>query len=384
MSNQDNSKCVCCDFTTPLADSSAQPAATETPASTQTRRRFLQTAAASTVGAAVTGVAGPLAGQAAAAPSSRRGKRTGRRRPTPSVVIANRGSGDITVIDSDTLSTSTVTLPGNAEPMYVNHDPRNGRVLVGDRASSTVVAFDDKSYSVVGTVDVGSGVFHQWLDVRRGRLWVVGTEASTVTVVDSNDLEAEETFAIPDDLIKRGGVTHDVFVAGPRAFVSVLGLDDGSGAVLQYSTRTLNLTGRIETGGDPHLFVHGGVLYVPSQDAGTVTAYGAASLRPICQTSIPNAHGIFVTKRNEVFVSNIADGGTDALWSLAGPGLRARRDPIDTAVPVPHNIGVTKSGIVYITHSGPTANAVSVINPHSGQSDIVTAGTNPFGLAVVD
>lgn len=369
MSYNDRTTCVCCDLTEP-EHSGAPPLG-----ATQSRRRFLA-AAATTVGVAVTGVAGPLAGQAAAHPNLRQA--------SAAVVIANRGSGDVTVINADTLWPVTVPLPGAAEPMYANHDSRNGRVLVGDRGSSTIVALDDSNYSIVGTVAVGDGIFHQWLDNSRGRLWVVGTAASTVTVVDTNNLVALDTFAIPSDLVERGGVTHDVFVEGAHAFVSVLGLDDGSGAVLQYSTRTLELTGRITTGGDPHLFVRNGTLYVPAQDSSTLSTYVAATLRPIAQTDLPNAHGIFVTRRNEVYVTNIAQGGVDALWSLAGRNLRRTSGPIDTAIAVPHNVAVTKSGIAFVTHSGAQANAVSVINPRTGRSTTVTAGTNPFGLTVVE
>ncbi|MDH5519047.1 MAG: hypothetical protein OEZ14_00805, partial [Acidimicrobiia bacterium] len=115
--------------------------------------------------------------------------------PSSAVVVANRGSGDISVIDTSSLAVTTVTLPaGNAEPMYVSHDIRHNRVLVGDRGSSTIVAFDDETYDVVGTVAVGDGIFHQWIDSMREQLWVVGTTNSTVSVVDTEDLSLITTF----------------------------------------------------------------------------------------------------------------------------------------------------------------------------------------------
>lgn len=300
------------------------------------------------------------------------------------IVVANRGSGDVSVIDADTLDVTTFDLPGDAEPMYVSHDGRRDRVLVGDRASSSVVALDDETFEVVGTVAVGDGVFHQWLDPNRRQLWVVGDTSQTVTVVDAGRLEVLSTIDIPADLVARGGKPHDVFVKGRFAFVSMLGLDDGSGVVLRYSTRTFEETGRIATGADPHLYVRGGTLYVASQGASTVTSYRTATLDERNRTEVPNAHGIWVTRRREVLVTNIAGGGTDAVWDL---DRRLRVDDVvDTAVPTPHNL-VEFDGHVYVTHSGATADQVSVIHHDRrgfGDSTTVTVGTNPFGLALID
>ncbi len=299
-------------------------------------------------------------------------------------VIANRGSGTVSVVNSGDASVSTVDLPGDAEPMYVSYDERNDLVFVGDRASDSIVALDAETLEVAGSVSVGAGVFHQWLDSSRGMLWVVGTAASTVTVVETDSLTAVDTFAIPADLIERGGVTHDVFVEGNNAFVSVLGLDDGSGEVLQYSTRTHQLTNRITVGGDPHLYIRNGRLYVASQDASQVSVYVAATLRLISQANVPAAHGIFVTSSNDVFVTNIAGGGQDALWQLQGPKLNQIAAPVDTAVAVPHNVAVASGGTVFITHSGATASQVTIIDGQSGEQTVVETGTNPFGLAVIE
>ncbi|MGI9615482.1 MAG: hypothetical protein ACR2QO_21395, partial [Acidimicrobiales bacterium] len=90
-------------------------------------RRRTATFLAAVVALVLTVLAGPIA--PADASYDHRG---------PSVAVANRGSGDLSVIDAQTLAVETFDLPGDAEPMYVNHDTRNDRVLVGDRASSTV------------------------------------------------------------------------------------------------------------------------------------------------------------------------------------------------------------------------------------------------------
>ena len=308
---------------------------------------------------------------------------------SPSVAVANRGSGDLSVIDVETLTVETFDLPGDAEPMYVNHDSRHDRVLVGDRASSTIVALDDETYEVVDTVDVGDGVFHQWLDVRRRQLWVVGDTSNTVTVVDSRHLDVVATIDMPADLVALGGKPHDVFVAGRYAFVSFLGLDDGSGVVVQYSTRTFDETNRVTTGEDPHLFVTGNRLYVASQGGEEVTRFRANGLEAVQTIAVPAAHGIYVTNRGEVVVTNIAGGGTDAVWAL-NRRLTRVDDVTDTGAPTPHNVTVTH-GVggerdVFITHSGAAADQVSVIplgRQGFGDGELVTVGLNPFGLAFV-
>ena len=303
------------------------------------------------------------------------------------VVVANRGSGDVSVIDSVTHEVMTVDLPGDAQPMYVNHDYVNDLVLVGDRAASTVVALDQDSFEVVDSVTVGEGVFHQWFDDVSRRLWVVGDTSQTVTVVSTRgrNLDVVATIDIPADLVARGGKPHDVFVKGRRAFVSILGLDDGSGVVLKYSTRRFVETGRIVTGGDPHLFMTGNQLYVASQDASTVTRYRASSLELVAQATVPAAHGIFVTDSRDVFVTNITGGGPGAITEF-NRGLTRVRNVLDTTVPIPHNITVDGLEQLWVTHSGANANQVSIFqlggrNP--GELTTVTAGTNPFGLAAV-
>ncbi len=300
--------------------------------------------------------------------------------PDDAVVTANRASGDISVIDGDDRSVVDYDLPGEAEPMYVSHDGENGLVWVGDRASSTVVAVDDETFEVVASVPVADGVFHQWLDESRDQLWVAGTAGATVTVVDTSTRSATTTITIPDDLRDAGATTHDVFVDGNHAFVSLVGADDG--VVLRYSTKSFELTGRIDTGGDPHLFARAGRLFVASQEAGTVSSYVPATLRLVETVEVPAAHGIFVAG-NTVFVTNIAGGGDDALWQL-DRSLDITAEPVDTDAPVPHNVAVTADGTAFITHSGGASNAVSVIDPETGAGQLVTVGTNPFGLAVVD
>ena len=83
------------------------------------------------------------------------------------VVVANRASGTISVIDT---ATDTVVgiymLPGTntPEPMYVVYTNVGKRVFVGDRANNQVVVFDADDFSVEATIPAGAGVFHMWAD----------------------------------------------------------------------------------------------------------------------------------------------------------------------------------------------------------------------------
>ncbi|MGH1488568.1 MAG: hypothetical protein ACRBK7_04110 [Acidimicrobiales bacterium] len=316
----------------------------------------------------------------------------GHRRSSPTVVVANRGSGDISVIDTRTHSVDNVDLPGEAEPMYVSHDPRQDRVFVGDRAASQMIVLDDDTFEVVDSVDVGDGVFHQWLDPVRRQLWVVGDSSQTVTVVDTRTLEVRTTIAMPADVADSGGKPHDVFVSGRFAYVTILGFDDDNndetptvGQVIQYSTRDFAEVSRTTVGDDPHVFVRQGVLYVASQDSSEVATFNARTMRLLRTTTVSAAHGIFVTGGGEVLVTSIADGGTNAVSELNRRITRVV-DTVDTSVPVPHNLTVDGRRQMYVTHSGPTADQVSIVPLRRngfGDPVTVTVGTNPFGLAFV-
>jgi hypothetical protein len=61
----------------------------------------------------------------------------------------------------------------------------------------------------------------------------------------------------------------------------------------------------------------------------------------------------------------------------------------DTPYPVPHNVATDSAGSkVYVTHSGATANQVSIYsasaaNPVPVLAGEVTVGANPFGITYV-
>ncbi|MCA9726979.1 MAG: YncE family protein [Candidatus Eisenbacteria bacterium] len=194
-----------------------------------------------------------------------------------SFVIANRGSGTISVVDERTQEVRTITLPAGPgeptpEPMYVVYN--RGRVFVGDRANSRVAVFDARTYDPEGTAPTGNGVFHMWATPTGRQLWVNNDVDNTTTVIDTRDLSVIATVDTPADLVAMGGKPHDVIVGpfGRLAYVSVLGVAGDDDYVVQYDTRHFREVGRAAVGKDPHLSLarQHDRLYVPCQNSDVV------------------------------------------------------------------------------------------------------------------
>jgi DNA-binding beta-propeller fold protein YncE len=154
----------------------------------------------------------------------------GEERTHGKIVVANRGSGDISIIDASRGElVMNVPLPQAAgdnfpEPMYVVYTRPDDRVFVGDRANDRVVVFDADDFSIIGMVDTGRGVFHMWADPLSNQLWVNNDIDNTTTVINPRSLEVIATVQTPSDLVAIGGKPHDVILdyQGKLAYVSVL------------------------------------------------------------------------------------------------------------------------------------------------------------------
>jgi YVTN family beta-propeller protein len=315
------------------------------------------------------------------------------------VVIANRASGSISVIDaqSDEL-VGTFDLPMNPgdnvpEPMYVVFTPVKGHVFVGDRANDRVVVFDARDFSVEATVETGSGIFHMWADGRGKQLWVNNDIDNTTTVIDPGTLEVIATVPTPADLVAAGGKPHDVILDtfGRFAYVTVLGLPGPNDYVIQYSTRTFEEINRAPVGKDPHvsLMRTNTQLFVPSQNSDVVVVLDRRTLEHVADIPVPGAHGAGMTRDGSVFyTTNLPGGGTDGLFAIDAESNLVI-DAVNTPFAVPHNIALTPSGHkLFVTHSGGTSDKVTIYTT-SGSDPVpvfsgqVTVGFNPFGLAYV-
>lgn len=315
--------------------------------------------------------------------------------PQGGIVVANRASGTISVIDVGTSSVTNYNLPAAAntpEPMYVNYYPAANRVFVGDRANNRVVAFDAATFAVAGTVPTGAGVFHQWADVGSGMLWVNNDIDKSVTAIDMATLNALATFSTPADLNAAGGKPHDVILdpTGPYGYVSMIGVAGANDYVVKFSTTTYMEVDRVAVGKDPHLSLSAAnnKLYVPAQGASSVSVYDRGTLGLLETIPIANAHGATMTGDGSIFyTTNIGGGGTDALFAI-DTATDTILGMASTPFAVPHNVALSPDeSLIYVTHSGGTSDQVSILDVsdpmHPAYLSSVTVGLNPFGIATV-
>ncbi len=309
------------------------------------------------------------------------------------VVVANRASGTISVLDATSGEVlRTVALPNGGEPMYVTASADGGRVFVGDRANDRVVAFDGSDYSVIGSVPAGDGVFHMWQGPHDRQLWVNNDIDNTTTVINPRSLEVIATVPMPADLVDAGYKPHDVIVDpnGRSAYVTLLGGDGDHDWVVRFDSRSFAEVGRAAVGLDPHVSLtpanrH---LYVPAQNSDVVHVLDRRTLRQVTELSIPGAHGAAMSPNGAVFyTTNLPGGGTDGLFAI-DTASNTVLGSADTSFAVPHNIVVTPNQTLFVTHSGATSDKVTVHAVASGSpvpSEVadVTVGLNPFGLAYV-
>lgn len=317
--------------------------------------------------------------------------------PKGKVVVANRASGTISVIDARTDALiGTYDLPAGdntPEPMYVTFAKRGGTVFVGDRANDRVVVFDKTDFSVVATIDAGEGVFHMWSDPRDRQLWVNNDIDDTATVIDPLSLTVITTVDMPADLVADDFKPHDVVLdpQGRYAYVTMLGgANSEHDYLIQFSTDTFTEINRAAVGKDPHvsLTARNRLIYVPAQNSDVVSIFNRNTLEPVTDLTVPGAHGAGMAPNGSVFyTTNLTGGGTDGLFAV-DTNTNTILGSADTPFAVPHNIAVTKNDKLFLTHSGGTSDkvtiyAVSAADPIPALVGEVTVGLNPFGLAYV-
>lgn len=316
--------------------------------------------------------------------------------PAGQVVIANRNSGTISIIESARAAvTKTVDLPSGTltpEPMYVVHIAQSNTVFVGDRANNRVVAFDDKNYKIVGTLPAGQGVFHMWADPAGEQLWINNDIDNTATVIDPIEFEILATVPMPADLVGLGAKPHDVIVdpSGDSAYVTLVGLPGTSDYVVKFSTETFKELARAPVGKDPHLSLskRSSYLFVPNQNSNSVYILERENLSKVKVIEVPGAHGAGMPRNGKVFyTTNISGGGSDGVYAIDTKKLEVLAS-VDTPFPTPHNIALSNMGTdLYVTHSGSTADKVSIYRTNSKGKIVhtadITVGLNPFGLAYI-
>ncbi len=313
------------------------------------------------------------------------------------IVVANRGSGSISVIEphSNRLLGTHELPPGPnpPEPMYVV-DGGYRRVLVGDRSNDRVVVFDKLEFRALGSVPAGKGVFHMWASEGRQQLWVNNDIDKTSTVIDLRSLAVIATVDMPADLVAQGGKPHDVVLDphhGRYAFVTMVGLP-GSDYVVKFSTESFRELGRVAVGDDPHVAIDDRFeqLFVPCQGSNVLQVFDTGTLEPLTSLDVPGAHGAgMLGTRNRFYTTNLPGGGVSALFTIDTKSQSVIGTPVDAPFPTPHNAAPTEDGRkLFLTHSGAAADQVSVFRTDRRTGvpefeETVTVGTNPFGIAFV-
>jgi DNA-binding beta-propeller fold protein YncE len=212
-------------------------------------------------------------------------------------------------------------------------------------------------------------------------------------VIDTRTLEVIATVPMPADLVAMGGKPHDVILdrAGRFAWVTMLGFDGANDYVVQFSTKSFEELNRAEVGKDPHLSLDnsGRALYVPAQNSSQISVLDRVTLEEITEIAVPGAHGAGMRSDGHVFyTTNLPGSGVDGLFAIDTKSNQVIGS-VDTPFPIPHNIALTPGGAkIYVTHSGGTANEVSVYSASKQEPVPVLLGDieveiNPFGLTFV-
>jgi DNA-binding beta-propeller fold protein YncE len=321
------------------------------------------------------------------------------------VAVANRGSGNISILDVDTGNLiNTVDLPSGEEekppePLYVNNLISTNEIVVDDRANNRVVFFDQNTYEATGTVETGAGNFHLSVDPQEKELWVVNDLDDTLTVIDPQTKKPLGKATLPQELIGAGGKPHDVIIdpTGDYAYVSVIREDNtDSDLLVKIDTKNFQVVSSAEVGKDPHVSLapETNLLYVPAQESNKVDIFDRRGTELVKVDTIeqPGAHGIDIGPLGRyLYTTNLPGGGANGLFAIdtRTNQIVGDLDGVDTPFPDPHNVALIGDGSkLFLTHSGANSSQVSFYSFPDPTLPVLDDsvnldGLNPFGLAFV-
>lgn len=321
---------------------------------------------------------------------------------TGKIVVANRTSGTLSVIDVATdvvVKTVSVAIPRSRppEPMYVQHVPALHEVFVSDRTNRYVAVYDDETFNLKNTAPLGNGAFHMWADPQGKQLWSVNDIDKTLSVIHPKTLKVVATVSLPKDLIKAGGKPHDIALTpdGSTALVTLTGFSD-RGYVLRYDTKNRKVTHRAIVGVDPHVGISytKDLVYVACQGSNALHVLKISDLSPLRDPiSVNGTHGTGMKHNDQVFyTTNLPGGGKDGLVGVDVDNNTVLSKTDTGGEDVPHNITITgNDSKLYITHSGhgegEIKGEVTVYDvrddAHPSFLKKIPVGLNPFGIAYV-
>jgi DNA-binding beta-propeller fold protein YncE len=310
------------------------------------------------------------------------------------IVVANRGSASISVIDVATNDVVNIPMPAGAatpDPMYFWYNRNNDLLYVGDRANDRVVVFNPRTYTVVNdNIPAGDGVFHMWGSHTTNRLWVVNDTARAISVIDMTTNTNVGSRPTPNDA-GPNAFPHDIVVEpdGSAAYVGIFSTDNPTNdIVVKYGNGAgFPELDRGATGKSPHvgLTASNNVLYAPSQNSDRADVLSRSTLDPVAAAILfDNAHGISPSEDgNTMYMTTFPGNGIDGLHVI-DPVTNTLINSVD-APTGPHNvITSTDDTRLYITHSGAASTVVSIFDI-SGANRLnpvflttVNTGLNPF------
>lgn len=313
------------------------------------------------------------------------------------IVIANRASGNLSILNEDTgtvigivdLPTSEGDTPG--EPMYISYLNTHDEVAVADRANNQVVFFDRTTYDVTGTVETGAGNFHMWATPKEDQLWVVNDIDNALTVMDPKTKTEIERIALSESLIGPNAKPHDIILdsSGMHAYVTILREDNPTAdLLLKISTQTFEVIKSAEVGKDPHVSLapEHNLLYVLSQDSDRIDIFDRreTNLEQVGSLDQPGAHGVIHSSDGQyLYTTNLPGGGDSGLFVIdtVRNEIVGDLDGIDAPFSTPHNVAVTNDGErLFLTHSGAEANAISVYSLDDPTLPVWESSVNGRGL----
>ena len=319
------------------------------------------------------------------------------------IVVANRTSGNISLLDENTGELiRTVDLPSEEgentpEPMYVYNLLSTNEVAVDDRANNRVVFFDQQTYEVTATVPTGEGNFHMWASPQEDQLWVANDIDNTLTVIDPQSKQEIGRVDLPPEIIGENAIPHDVIVdsSGDFAYTTIIREDNpDSDLLVKVDANTFEILDTAEVGKDPHVSLapENNLLYVPAADSDRIEVFDrrGTELTQVDTIEQPGAHGIeFSNNGRYIYTTDLPGGAETGLFVIDSTTneIVGNVEGIDTSAPVPHNVWLNGEGDrLFLTHSGEEATQVDVFSLEDPTLPVLETttdvnGLNPFGLA---
>ncbi|MEW7279847.1 hypothetical protein ABW636_14735 [Aquimarina sp. 2201CG1-2-11] len=301
-------------------------------------------------------------------------------------LVANRGSGTISVFDAKTTRfIRNIKLPdSNAEPTYLAHSKTHNRLYVGDFANKKILYFNAKNFRLKGEIKIKKGALHMALNKQANQLWVNNIISKKTTIIDLNSNSVIKNIKLPFDKIKRlttNAVQHDITInpVGKKAYISILdGLNKSY--IVAYDTKTFKYIDHKVVGGGARLLSVKSKLYVSSKEDNKLSVFRNQNLNLISNIPFKSAHGI-ASSDDYIFTTGIKNNKL-AVIDRKNNRIISRKN---TAYGRPHNLAVNSNGNrLFVSHSDPNATQVVFYKvKRNGTLQKISqydSGLNPYGV----